>query len=121
MMLFLLHTILWIIGVASFTKILHISIQDGQWLGSWQRVLRKIDNSEWGALSKPLGNCELCFSHLITFLSFWCYLIFMSDLGLWAIHSDGFLMNAFLNLMWYIIYISIGTQLGLYFIVKLFK
>lgn len=120
-MTFLIYTILWMLGAGSFAKILHVSIQDGEWLGGWKKVLRKIDASKWGALSKPLGLCEICFAHMIAFLSFWCYVLFMSGLGLWAIHSDVMVMNIFLHLVWYIIYISITTQLGLYFIVKLFK
>lgn len=126
MITFLLYTLLAWVANASLVKILHVSIQQGQWLDkllNWQDRLYNWDIEGKDFLAKAGGLCELCFSHAITFISFWCYILFMSEvLGLWVTaRIDSWLLALFINVLWYLIYISIGTNMALYFIIKLFR
>jgi len=114
----LILTLIFWIATGSMSLILFISTQQGQWLGKWQNVLRKLDLSGTKTgliLSKIGGYCELCFSHFIGFLSFWIYLYT-------NLHLIGLpVINIFIWFIWYLIYISISTNVNLYFITKLFK
>ncbi len=126
MITFLLYTLLAWVANASLVKILHVSIQQGQWLDkllNWQDRLYNWDIEGKEFLAKAGGLCELCFSHAITFISFWCYTLFMSEaLDLWVTaRIDSWLLALFINVLWYLIYISIGTNMALYFIIKLFR
>lgn len=126
MITFLLFSVVALIANASLSKILYISIQSGQWLDSlfgWQNKLQKWDLAGHQFLAKAGGLCELCFSHLITFISFWCYVLFMNQIvGYWITTPvDGWLPIVLFNIMWYLAYVSIGTNLSLYFINKLFQ
>lgn len=123
---FLLYTILAWLANACLIKILHTSIQPGQWLDSllhWQQRLQQWDMEGKVFLAKAGGYCELCFSHLLTAAGFWVYVWFMNSvMGAWI--SDGLhhILPALLaNILWYFVYVSIGTNLSLYFIVKLFQ
>ncbi len=81
MITFLLYTMVAWFANASFVKILHISIQPGQWLDSllnYQKHLQQWDLKGKLFLSKAGGYCETCFSHLITFFCFWVYVVFMN-------------------------------------------
>lgn len=109
-----------LIGTASLGFILFMSIQQGQWLDlifSWQKKLREWDISgttKGMILSKILGYCELCFSHLMAFIGFWVTLaliitIFDVNIPIW------------IYFIWYVVQVSISTNLNLYFITKLFK
>ena len=126
MIAFYLYSILALIANASVVKILYVSIQPGQWLDvllKWQYRLQRWDLEGKVFLSKAGGYCELCFSHFITVLGFVCYAAFMQlAVGEWisAGLSDMFSV-VFVNLVWYLVYVSIGTNLSLYFIVKLFQ
>lgn len=117
--MFINLTLLFLVANASLAFILYCSIQRGQWLDSlfgWQKMLRNFDIAGTPTkilLHKILGGCELCFSHLVTFLFFWVYIIFMVLMNL------GF-KNWYFWIVWYFIYVPIGTNLSLYFITKLF-
>jgi hypothetical protein len=110
-MIFLLYTVIALIANASMVKIIHISIQPGQWLGIWQKQLAKWDEKGNMFLAKAGGLCEVCFSHAMTFIFFWVYLISM-------VHVFDIVWYAWI--LWYFIYVSIGTILSLYFINRLF-
>ena len=109
-----------LIGIGSLSLILFVSIQSEQWLDllfKWQNKLRNWDTSgtiKGMILSKILGYCELCFSHLIAFLGFWITLIM--TLNLFDLNIDWWIY-----IFWYIIQVSISTNINLYFITKLFK
>ena len=98
-------------------KIVFFSIQDDQWLDelfNWQYRLRKwSEQNKWWV--KPLGYCEMCFSHLMAVVGFIVYCLFMTQANLWSID------HWVLYMVWYLVYVSISTNLSLYFIVKLFK
>lgn len=112
MTLFITYTILAWLAIASLTKVLHFSIQPGQWLDSWQKVLHKIDLSKYSSLSKPLGYCEMCFAHLLAFIGFIVYTAFVSSLNAWV-------LNWWQSIIWYMVFVPISTILNVYFIKKL--
>lgn len=114
------------LATASLAKILFISTQQGQWLDKllgWQHRLSRWDKNGHSGLAKMGGYCELCFSHALGFISFWVYLLLMRTAGgIWITDSiDSWWGCAAANLMWYLVYVSIATNLSLYFIVKLFR
>ncbi len=126
MLLFFLYTLLALLANASLVKIAHISIQDGQWLDSllhWQKRLQQWDMDGKVFLAKAGGYCEVCFSHLLTFAGFWVYVFFMhTAIGVWVTDSmHNLLLSAVVNVVWYLVYIGVGTNLSLYFIAKLFQ
>lgn len=126
MMEFLLYTVFSLLATACLAKILYFSIQPGQWLDSllgWQNKLRKWDLSGNQFAAKIGGYCEMCFCHAISFLSFWVYCLFMREgLGMWpTFHIDSIILSVIVNVVWYIAYVSIGTNAGLYFLTKLFN
>jgi hypothetical protein len=125
-MTFLLYTLGALIANAGLVKILYISIQPGQWLDqllSWQRRLQQWDIEGKQFLAKAGGYCELCFSHILTVVGFFCYAFFMNTVIEYWISDDvqGVGVWVLVNLLWYLLYVSIGTNLALYFIVKLFR
>lgn len=122
---FLAYTIVAWLANASLVKILHISIQPGQWIDTlfdYQKKLLNWDLQGKLFLSKAGGNCEMCFSHLLTFFGFWIYALFMNGVvGVWITDElDGWMWIVLANAMWYLVYVSIGSMLSLYFITKLF-
>ncbi len=126
MIIFLLYTIIALISNASLAKILFISIQRGQWLDKllgWQNRLLRWDLEGLRSLAKIGGYCELCFSHVLSFIGFWAYVLFMNKVaGLWiSAISPNMIVTITINLIWYLVYISLATNLSLYFIVKLFQ
>lgn len=126
MITFLLYSIVALIANASLAKIIHVSIQQGQWLDkllNWQERLHRWDLTDRQFLAKAGGLCELCFSHLFTFIGFWFYALFMSQVvGFWVTTPvDGWVPVVVFNMLWYLAYVGIGTNLSLYFITKLFQ
>lgn len=125
MLIFLLYTLLAWLANASLAKILHISIQPGQWIDTlfnWQKRLQQWDMEGRVLLVKIGGYCEVCFSHFITFLCFWGYALFMNyAVGYWVTAiSPNIIVSITLNAIWYLVYVSVGSTLSLYFITKLF-
>lgn len=125
MITFLLYTIIAWIANASLIKILHISIQPGQWIDillDYQKRLLDWDLKGKLFLSKVGGNCDVCFSHILTFFGFWLYVLFMNKvLNVWITDGlDSWIWMLFVNAMWYLVYVSVGSMLSLYFITKLF-
>ncbi|WP_312208275.1 hypothetical protein [Empedobacter sp.] len=112
--------IFYLLGVASFSFILFMSIQKGQWLDllfNWQDKLRKWDVSGTKKglfLSKIFGFCELCFSHLVSFVAFWFLLVGVSMQ--YDLHFP-----IFIYVIWYFIQVPLQTVFNLFFITKLFK
>lgn len=113
-------TIGFLIGVASFSMIFFASIQKGQWLDmmfDWQNQLREWDMSgtkKGLILSKILGYCELCFSHFTAFIWFWIYIAVI-------LYFIDFNPPIAIFPIWYLLYMSISTNINLYLITKLFK
>ena len=125
MIIFCLYTIIAWLANASLVKILHISIQPGQWIDTlfnYQKHLQEWDLRGNIFLSKVGGNCEVCFSHTLTFFGYWVYVVFMNMvLNVWISDSLEVMWQILLvNIVWYLVYASIGSMLSLYFIVKLF-
>lgn len=117
MALFALYTVIIIIANACSVKIMHALIQPDQLLGFWDKVLHKMDKSDSKVLNmlvKPLGWCELCFSHFLTVIGFVIYYLFMSQCDLW-------ILNIYTSIIWYMVYVSCGTILSLYFLTQVFK
>ncbi len=125
MLMFILYTILALVANASLVKILHISIQPGQWIDilfGYQKRLQQWDLKGNILLSKIGGNCEVCFSHILTFIGYWLYMLFMNTIAdIWITDTvDNWFWVVFGNVLWYLLYVSIGSMLSLYFITKLF-
>ncbi|WP_276135015.1 hypothetical protein [Polluticoccus soli] len=121
MLTFLLYTIVALIANACLVRILYISIQPGKWLDkllNWQQRLQKWDLQGKTFLVKAGGYCELCFSHFITFISFWCYvLVCKVVIGFWLTAGiDNIFLKVAVNIIWYLVYISVGTNIALFFI-----
>jgi hypothetical protein len=121
MLPFLLYTVIAILANACLAKILYISIQPGQWLDKllgWQRRLQQWDIQGKTFLVKAGGYCELCFSHFISFVSFWCYVLFAAQvLHTWLTAGiDNIAIAIAINIIWYLVYISLATNLALIFI-----
>jgi hypothetical protein len=120
MLIFLLYTILFFCGTAALVKVLHQSIQEGEWLDTlfgWQRMLSRLFQSpkRWKRdLAKPLGDCAFCFSHAVTFICFWFYVLFAHTvLHFWISWPVHYLFaKVIINIGWYVLYGSIGTVLG---------
>ncbi len=126
MLTFLLYTIIALVANASLVKVLHISIQPGQWIDTlfkYQKRLHEWDVNGNVFLSKVGGNCEVCFSHILTFTGYWLYMLFMNTVAdVWITDTvDSWLWVVFGNVLWYLLYVSIGSMLSLYFITKLFS
>ncbi|MBS1771526.1 MAG: hypothetical protein JST82_01610 [Bacteroidetes bacterium] len=126
MLIFLLYTIIGWIANACLVKLLFVSIQPGQWIDkllNWQKRLQEWDKQGKIGIVKIGGYCEICFSHFLTFIAFWCYMLFMKiAVGQWItddVHSTPQII--LINAIWYLVYVSIGTNLSLYFISKLFS
>jgi hypothetical protein len=124
MIAFLLYTIVALIANACLAKILFISIQQGQWLDSllgWQKKLQKWDMEGKMFLVKAGGYCELCFSHAVTFICFWCYVLFMNSvIHYWLTDEvNNWITTITINIIWYLFYISTGTNLSLYLLNKM--
>lgn len=126
MITFLLYTTLALLANACLARIIFISIQPGQWLDTilnWQTRLQRWDRQGKIFLVKAGGYCELCFSHAITFICYWGYAIVMQQaIGQWiTTHVSNIGATIVINIIWYLAYISIGTNLSLHFITKLYK
>lgn len=126
MVTFLLYTVMALLANAGMAMILYISLQQGQWLDkllNWQHRLQLWDMEGKEFLAKAGGYCELCFSHFITFVGFWPYAFFMNYAAdAWVtdnVASTG--IAVLINITWYLFYVSIGTNLTLYFITRLFQ
>lgn len=72
-----------IIGLACFNNLLWISIQADQWLGSWQKVLRKLDLAGKTAPFKMLGGCETCTFHFLSLVEFITTIVIAHHLLSW--------------------------------------
>lgn len=126
MITFLLYTALALVANACLASILFISIQQGQWLDTllnWQNRLQQWDRQGKEFLVKAGGYCELCFSHTITFMCYWGYALTMNAaIGDWITNSvNNVVASVVINILWYLVYVSVGTNLSLYFISKLHK
>jgi hypothetical protein len=126
MITFLLYTALALLANGCLARIIFTSIQPGQWLDillNWQNRLQQWDRQGKAFLVKAGGYCELCFSHAITFLCYWGYAFTMQlAIGEWitsSVTNTG--ATVIINIVWYLVYVSIGTNLSLHFISKLHK
>lgn len=127
MLSFLLYTLLFWVGTACAARVAYFSIQPGQWVDSifgWQRMLDRLyaSTQPWRrALEKILGGCEMCFSHFVAFCSFWLYVIFAHQvLHFWITSPvSGWGWKIIVNIIWYLLYGSMGTILNLHTILYL--
>ena len=116
---FLVFTLFFLAGSAGVTKVLHQSIQQGEWLDEllgWQAMLDRLyARGGWRKkLVKPLGGCAFCFAHLVTFFVFWFFVLFCHQVlhfwVSWPAHS--LLAKIILNIGFYGLYGGIGTVLS---------
>lgn len=108
----LIYTLIALLVNMCIVKIAYILIQHGQMLGAWQKVIRKVsENKNWDWLAKPMGACEVCFSHVVTFINFWVYAALMISNNFW-------IGGVFNNIIMYISFVSVGAMFGTYMITK---
>lgn len=128
MLKFVIITFVCVFSSIAFTKIAHVLIQRGQLLGDlfWQNMLDKLYASKYPvikALAKPLGDCELCFSHLcqlFTFIGY--YVISRYVFHVWVtdfIVPNGWFIKGLVLFFWYIFFVFSGTWVSVF--VLLFK
>lgn len=133
----------------ALAKILYIAIQPNQILGQlfWQKMLDKMFTSKHRflrAMVKPLGECELCFSHLMMVASFVMYTVLCTQVfHIWILdfvhhkantnHSGHWVLvnylldviswigDAFIKglvvISWYLFYIAGGTWISMYWLI----
>ena len=123
MLSFLLYTVVALLANACLARILFISIQQGQWLDqllNWQKRLQKWDLQGKTFLVKAGGYCALCFCHLVSVIGFWSYFLFCKTvLNAWLTEAiNNFFVSGAINFIWFLVYISLGTNLALLFITK---
>lgn len=126
MITFLIFTLAFVLANAAFATLIWVSIQPEQWIDrlfGWQKMLNKIGmkpgfGNEF--LYKALGGCEFCFCHFITVICFVFYCLFMSNvIGWFDVKSTW--VQIVLNIVWYLLYNSMGTIFSFLFITKLLR
>lgn len=103
-------------GAAFFSSLLHYSIRRDKIFGGWQHVLDWIYSKEkLRPFGKPLGDCYLCFSHLLGCIFFAVFCIFSNNiLGVWITNTDTSLfVSVPVNIFFAYIFISFSVFLAL--------
>jgi len=123
MLIFLIITFVFLSGIMCFARVAYTLIQPGQLFGKWQEVLGRMSesrNKNIRSLAKPLGDCELCFSHFIALTTYPIYVLFCNQVsGYWITNNgQGWLTICLINAIWYCMYGSASTWLNLHFILK---
>lgn len=105
-MILLIYTVIfWIANVGAF-KFLYTAIQPGQMLGKWQKVIDYVFEKGHHNAAKLLGECGMCFAHLISQIGFTAYCLFMTKcVGEWVTAPGWWAIPV--NIIWYVVYISI--------------
>ena len=112
---FLFTIIMWFAGNC-ILKLYHTAIQKGQILDqifNWQNMLADLYASEktWkNNLGKALGDCPTCFAFWFMPIWYVVYILLGKKLEIWLINGIGW------NILWYIVFHSIGAVVGLSFL-----
>ena len=120
--MFVIYTILSLLGSASLVWMFYCLIQHGQLfdiLFKWQNFLRKMDikgTFKGLVLYKILGGCELCFAHFVSVILFIPYCFIMLQFSF----DQLILSKWYFWIFWYLVYVPINTNLSLFFIKKLY-
>lgn len=131
MLTFLLYTLLFSMAGMCWVRVMTILIQPMQLLDmifGWQKMLNRLANSPVKrnqGLAKILGDCEVCWSHFLTFIWFFVY-AFMMNIVIhhWItdfITAHGilhFILAIITDFIWYIVFCSMGTIFSLWALVK---
>ena len=103
-------------GAAFFSSLMHYAIQRDNIFGGWQRVLDWLYSKEkLRSFGKPLGDCYLCFSHMLACVFFAVFCVFSNNvLGEWitSIHTSGW-VSIPVNIFFAYIFISFSVFLAL--------
>ncbi len=117
-MTFLLFSlIMWFAGNC-ILRLFFIAIQTGQILDQlfkWRSMLDNLYASDkaWeNNLGKALGDCQICFSFWFMPIWFILYALLGNALNIWAI-------NGYWNILWYVVFHSIGAIVGLGSLIKI--
>lgn len=93
-------TIIALLVVACWFRLVWYAIQPGQIFGKWQHILEDWDKKGY-SIVKALGYCELCTAHLFAYVGFIGLLIFAWDsLNFWEgvlLYVCFIPLSAFLN------------------------
>lgn len=126
MLTFLIYTATFWFAGSCLTKLFYFAIQPGQILDKafgWQSKLNALYTSKkaWqNNLGKALGDCQMCTSFWFMFLWYWCYFLFMHVFGLWKLGSiKNSNLMVLCNIVWYMLFQSIGALTSLFAIVKI--
>lgn len=131
MLTFLLYTLLFSMAGMCWVRVMTILIQPMQLLDmifGWQKMLNRLANSPVKrnqGLAKILGDCEVCWSHFLTFIWFFVYTFIMNVvIHHWItdfITAHGILwwiLALITDFIWYIVFCSMGTIFSLWALVK---
>lgn len=108
-----------------FAKVMHLSIQPGQWIDklfNWQDKLNQWGTKEgfWNEYRhKSWGGCEICFSRFMGFIGFWVYLILLLILNIGF--TGSWWIQSIMYILFFISYTSVSTVINLFIITKLFE
>jgi len=130
--LFLIFTAIFILATMCFIKIAYFSIQPNQWFDLLFKHQARLDrwyksgNSYKRYATKIMGDCPMCFSNFLAFISFWVYYFFcIKFLGFWLTDLSAFghtwrdyVVIFALNIIWFVIYMSITAIFSTLFITK---
>lgn len=116
--------LVFLFATAAVAKVVYLSIQPGQIFGGWQNVLNKLNDAHSrfaNAIYRPLGGCELCFSHMIGVISYALFAGFIwFVLGSWPMNMTHTLwINIGTNLIGYLMYVCTSTVLSTLAITRL--
>jgi len=129
---FLIFTAIFVLATMCFIKIAYFSIQPNQWFDLMFHHQARLDRWYKSGqphkryLTKIMGDCPMCFSNFLTFLSFWVYYFFcIKFLGFWLTdlidleaNWRGIVSLVGLNLIWFVIYMCITAVMSTLFISK---
>lgn len=116
--------LVFLLSTAAIAKVIFITIQPGQIFGGWQRVLNKLNDAHSrfaNAIYRPLGGCEICFSHMLGVISYALFAGFIYYvLGSWPFNMTNDLwVNIGTNFVGYMMYVCTSTVLSTYAITRI--
>lgn len=106
MILFFIYTVCFLASAGCFAKLLKYATQKGQLFGKWQDILIRLDEGGYTWAAKPLGLCDMCFSHLMAVLFFVVYVFFVLSYAHWP-------FGVFGSIVWYLFFVPVSSVINL--------
>lgn len=120
---FVAFACIFLVATAAVVKVIYITIQPGQIFGGWQNVLNRLNeaNSRFAnAIYKPLGGCEVCFSHMFAVISYALFILFIyTVMDSWPLNMTyNVWINIGTNIVGYLAYVCTSTVISTYAITR---